>query len=400
MPVDFSNYVDLRSFDPDPSSVYLDAVEYARLALPEFQPRQGTPEDALMQAFAYVSSLGISAINRLPNRLMSGILTLLGVERDEGERALLDVEFTALSYDGATIPSGLILRYDYEFLGNQNSIYFETIEQGIIDPVTYVPELPLPTTIVSTRAIEVGEIVPLISGVQLSIESPTSDIQTAVVNVLDSQGRNVETDTSYLNRGTTYISSLSSAFGKGTQVDSYVLSTFADISRCKTYDTTDSQGDLLYSDAAEPGYVTVFVYGLGAVATSDQKYDILSYVSDRAIAGLTISVEDVIIAEIEATISVICSADVDTAIMESRIKAILSSYISPSTSPFSTKLRESDLMTLVGSLDGVLYIESINISPMDANSTDGGTYLSFAKKGTVANLNSANITVTATIDTD
>ena len=83
MPADFRQYVDLTPYDADPTDIYLGAIRLARLTLPEFQLRQGTVEDALFQAFSYMQMLGVSAINRLPNRLMEGISRILGVTRDE-----------------------------------------------------------------------------------------------------------------------------------------------------------------------------------------------------------------------------------------------------------------------------------------------------------------------------
>ncbi len=69
---DFSTYINFTGFDEQPASVYQEAVTYAQIALPEFNPRPGTIEDALLQAGAYVGSAAIGAINRLPNGLVEG----------------------------------------------------------------------------------------------------------------------------------------------------------------------------------------------------------------------------------------------------------------------------------------------------------------------------------------
>ena len=91
MPADFRHYVDLTPYDTDPTDIYLGAIRLARLTLPEFQLGHGTVEDALFQAFAYMQMLGVSAINRIPNRLMEGLSRILGITRDEGTRATVDV---------------------------------------------------------------------------------------------------------------------------------------------------------------------------------------------------------------------------------------------------------------------------------------------------------------------
>ena len=91
MPADFSRYVDLTAYDADPTDIYLGALRLARLTLPDFRLRQGTVEDALFQACAYMQALNVAAINRVPNRLMEGIARIIGVARDEGARAKVDV---------------------------------------------------------------------------------------------------------------------------------------------------------------------------------------------------------------------------------------------------------------------------------------------------------------------
>lgn len=94
MPADFRRYVDLTPYDADPTDIYLGALRLARLTLPEFQLRQGTVEDALFQAAAYMQMLSVAAINRIPSRLMEGVARIMGVERTEGERAVVDITVT------------------------------------------------------------------------------------------------------------------------------------------------------------------------------------------------------------------------------------------------------------------------------------------------------------------
>ena len=176
MPIDFSEYVYLVPFDVSPTDVYLDSIEYAKIALPEFQPRQGTPEDAILQAVSYISALNISAINRLPDRLMAGLVAMMGVEINDGAQAVIEVEFTCIDYDGTIVPQGTIVRYDYEFLGEQKSVYFETTEEGTIASVVYTGIESLPTVTVEARAIDVGATLPIPVGTALEIDTPTSAI--------------------------------------------------------------------------------------------------------------------------------------------------------------------------------------------------------------------------------
>jgi len=108
MPADFSRYVDLTAFDADPTDIYLGALRLARLTLPEFRLRQGTVEDALFQACAYMQSLNVAAINRVPNRLMEGISRIVGVTRVEGTRSSVDVTVSLNEIPEVGLPFTLV----------------------------------------------------------------------------------------------------------------------------------------------------------------------------------------------------------------------------------------------------------------------------------------------------
>ena len=121
MPADFRRYVDLTPYDADPTDIYLAGLRLARLTLPEFQLRQGTVEDALFQATAYMQMLSVSAINRIPSRLMEGIARIMGVERTEGTRAIVDITVTLneVPVEGVpfTFPKSSAFTYAIRFRG-------------------------------------------------------------------------------------------------------------------------------------------------------------------------------------------------------------------------------------------------------------------------------------------
>jgi hypothetical protein len=227
MPINFSQYVSLVPFDSSPTAIYLDSIDYARLALPEFQPRQGTPEDAILQAVAYISGLNIGAINRLPDRLMAGLVGMMGVILDDGSKTVADIKFTASTTDGATIPQGTVVRYEYEFLGERDAIYFETSEELIIAAVG--EEEPLPFDTVEALSLQIGQTIPLAVGTILEIETPTTDILQAELDLIVTAGTNPENENEYLTRSVNYLGSLSSSFAKASQVDSFIASGYGNI---------------------------------------------------------------------------------------------------------------------------------------------------------------------------
>lgn len=398
MPIDFSGYVNLTSFDEEPVDIYLAALDYARLALPELTIRQGTPEDAILQATSYVSSLSLAAINRLPDRVMLGLLKILGAPRNEGVFPIIELEFTSITYDGASIPAGMLIRYDMNGLDNAQSIYFQVVDSAVINAIDGTGSPALPTAVVQARCTEIISLPEIAVGVPLSIESVSSDLYQPTLDSIVEYGEVQETDYEYLSRAASYLGSLSSAFGKSTQIDAYVLTNFLSVNRVKTYDLTNHQDDLTFGAADAPGYLTVFVYGQGAAASPELKYEILVGIADRAVAGLTIGVLDAVITSIEVDVEVIYNASYDPSILEDNIKSIISAMTSPATVPFDTKLRKSYLYSVIRNIPGVVATESVVLAALDANaSINGDGDLEYAQKGVLPVTYVDNITVTLTV---
>lgn len=238
MPADFSDYVNLRIFDVTPGDAYLAAIDMARLTLPEFNLRVGTPEDAIFQAMAYLSSLNIAAINRLPDRLMAGILLMMGVPRQDGTPAEVELLLTADSYDGGTIPSGTVFSFTATFEDEVQEFVFETVDNLTI-AAKAVPTGGYPTGTVFAQALSPGMIPVLSDGDELDIISSGIPIISAIVNGSFTNGINADTDTEYLSRATTYLSSLSGTLNKASQVESYLLTRYSGVvGRVKCYDLT------------------------------------------------------------------------------------------------------------------------------------------------------------------
>lgn len=395
MPIDFSEYVYLVPFDVSPTSVYLDAIDYAKIVLPEFQPRQGTPEDALLQAVSYISALNIAAINRIPDRLMAGLVEMMGVEIDDGEKAVVDVVFTCIDHLGTTIPQGTIVRHDYEFLGEQRSVYFQTNEEGIITGVD--PEDPLPTITVEAEALDVGVILPIADDTELTIDTPTSNVLSAVLDTIVSNGKNPESSDDFLSRAVSHLGSLSSSFARASQIDGFVLSKFlSTTSRCKTYDLTNQTSGLQWADADEPGYVTMVTYGINQQLTNDQKLDILIAVQERAVAGLQIDVVDANLVDLTVTLSATHLSEYDSDIVQENIENILTNYFSPSNYRFTESIKLSEFYSVISSVPGILYIENLTVVPGAGGTNDGDGNVDFTLKGSLPTIDVADITVTLT----
>jgi len=273
---DFSDYINLRPFDVEPGDIYLDAIEIGRLTLPEFNLRVGTPEDAIFQAAAYISSLNIAAINRLPDRLMEGIVNILGLAKQQAVSAEIDVTIAIGSYSGGTIPVGTIFSYQTIFEDEVQEYAFQTIETVVVDEIIN-PEAgeDYPSASTTVVCLTPGIIPPITTpGTELNILSSGTNIYSVTTLANFANGINEDDDNEYLSRATTYLKSLSSALNKSTQLDAYVVTNYPEtIGRIKSYDLTygdENLGDISVSRAIN--VITTFLTSQLATVQTDENH--------------------------------------------------------------------------------------------------------------------------------
>ena len=249
---DFSQYIDLTIDDRDAADVYDDAVEYARLAFPEFTPRVGTIEDSILQACALMASLNIGTINRLPHGIMEGILALMGLTRYEATFSTVEVEFT-LANDGETVPNEFFVVYE-AVVGDETVQYpFKTTSDITADE--------LESTVQATLICDIPGVIPtLLSGTELIIVQPNATVLSCVTTALVQQGDEPETDEEYFSRATSYLASLSTSLVTATQIEEFIISSFPEVHRCKVYDlrnpTIDTSGVVAISSGSATATAT------------------------------------------------------------------------------------------------------------------------------------------------
>lgn len=227
---DFTPYIDLSGDNQGPEELYDAAVQYSRLALPEFAPRTGTVEDAILQATAFIASANLNAINSLPDGLMEGILALMGINRFEATFGTIDVEFEMNDID-LNIASGFFVVFE----STEGEVFAEypfstteivTAENGL-------------DTIAATITASTAGILPSIPiGTELVIAQPNGSVILCTTTSLLVQGNQPETDTEYFSRATSRLQLLNSTLVTAAQVESHILTTYDEVHRCKVYDLT------------------------------------------------------------------------------------------------------------------------------------------------------------------
>lgn len=238
MPADFSDYIDLRIFDVTPGDIYLSAIDVARLTLPEFNLRVGTPEDALFQAMSYISALNVAAINRIPDRLMAGILLMMGISRQEAIPAEVSIQLTADSYAGGEVAAGSLFSFESTFEDEVQEFVFETIEVCTI-AASGSSSGPYPTATVTAQCLTPGVIPVLSEGDELTVISSGIPVLSAEVSGSFINGVNEDTDADYLGRAVTKLRSMSNTLNRAPQVEGYILTEYSGVvGRTKVYDLT------------------------------------------------------------------------------------------------------------------------------------------------------------------
>jgi hypothetical protein len=233
---DFKQYIDLTVNDLQPTDLYTAAADYARIALPEFEPRVGSVEDALLQAVSTVGAINLAAINRLPNGLMEGVLRLLGLERREASSSTVQVQFELLNA-GSTVPANFTVVY--EVVSNDQVFQYPFVLQSS------VVASALSTTVAATLVCSVVGTIPTITvGTELELATTSSNVFSCTTTAIVAQGLDAETDIEFLNRGTTYLASLSRTLNTARQIESYILATYPEVGRCKVYDLVYSVSNI------------------------------------------------------------------------------------------------------------------------------------------------------------
>ncbi len=378
---DFGNYIDLTIYDIDAFQAYDDALVYARDAVPEFQPRTGTLEEAIMQAISYNTALISSQINRLPNGLMEGITRLAGLERLEATFATGEAIFEVFDDNGVTIPEGTVIAYEVIDDDIVISYAFETVGDLVI------PEGST-TGNVSIRATEAGVYPALLGTQELELISPAPGVVGVELASSISIGTNAETDVDFFNRAAQHFTSLSSALATKNHLINFITANYPSVGSVAVFDLTNHLGDLEWSGPPEPGYVTIILVDLAGNAFDPaQSLQLAENVSSKTVAGLVVGIAFQVPVDITVNVDIVVAEGYDSTETRNAVSSYLSSRLSPLGYDFSGKIIKNELISGVANITGVRYVRAISIVSEDPSLLydDGEGNLDFFKKNGVPN---------------
>jgi hypothetical protein len=385
---DFSNYVDLTVYDLDPFQVYSDAITYARTTLPDFSPRTGTLEDAIIQAIAYNTGLISSQINRLPNGLMEGIARLSGLTRREATFSSGTVEIEVFDNNGVLIPAGTVVQY-------------ETITDDIVVsfPFETVTDLVIPETetlgTVAIKGLFAGVYPALLSGQALTLVSPAPAVISIELTSVLSIGTDPETDTQYFNRASQHFASLSSVLTTKSQLSNYIKSEYPNIPYFAVFDLTENTGGLLWSAPSAPGYVTIVAADpTGVTVASTESDALLADIQSKCVAGLIVDITGVDSVDIDVTCIIAIQTGYSSLEVRTAVDEYLTSKLSYSGYDFAGFIIKNEIISGVANIPGVKYVSDISFSSTDPD-FDYDTLTGVVSFASKKNVPSASTTVMA-----
>jgi len=236
----FTPYVDLTINNKTITDVYDASVQYAQTALPEFNPRVGTIENALLEAFSHATGSLITTINSLPDGLMEGLLKLMGFSRIEATPSTASVEITLSVNTGATISAGTVFSYNvFDAEGVLTQYLYETIAD-----LTIASGSTVGTSAVTASDPSAYPDIPV--GTELTVVSSTPFILTVTLTSIATVGTDTETDSEYFDRAVTFLGSLSASIATASQLTNYIAVNYPTVSRFKVFDLTQAkQNDIV-----------------------------------------------------------------------------------------------------------------------------------------------------------
>jgi len=360
---DFSNYIDLTPYDAQPSDIYASAVEYATTSMPDFSPRTGTVEDAMLQSMSYVSGFLVAAINRLPNSLMEGVLNVFGFERTEATLSSGTVVLTLLGDEG-TIFAGTQFSYEEIVDGQINQYVFTALDDTSV--ADGVEEIEI--DVISTAA---GAIPTISSNSSMKLLSSNA-LVISVLSGTISSGQDSEDDNSYFTRASTYFQSLSDGLITPRQVEAHILSSYPVVTRVRALSpalkalSDSSLYDKTGIDITDfVGHLLVFMLSSGSTFTEQESLEAISAgIAERSIPGLSVDISNPVFIKVKSNSVIEKLPGFDKAVVRDNVVTELSTRVSPAEWDFEIFDISSAILSslAIKYAEGISYVYSMGLA--------------------------------------
>lgn len=371
---DLRAYSSLTLYDADPRALVDRAITDALVKFPDWTPREGNTEVALVEALALEVSEAVFAINRLPDAVVEVLMRLFGITRNLGAKPTVTATFTVSDNLGHVIPAGTRVRLPV----GTDYVDFTTDAAIAVAPgaTTGVANL---TSVTNT-----AEANGTAAGTPLVLVDAVAYVETVVTATPVGAGADPETAESWRSRAVTVFASLSSTLVLPGDFTAAALQ-WPTVYRATTLDRWDptlSGG----AGGTANGHVTVAVLGAGnALLSAPDKANLLANLDARAYGALVIHVVDPTITNVNVTATVKALASASPATVQADAIAAVQAYLSPSAWEWAGTVRVNELIALLDGVAGVDYVVSVTAPAAD---------VALAGAAPLANAGVVTITVT------
>ena len=151
-----------------------------------------------------------------------------------------------------------------------------------------------------------------------------------------------------------------------------------------------------------PGFVTVCVYGKDRTLTTQELTSIDTYVTNKSVPGLEISIQNVTFAPFTISIALTHRSTTESSYVENAVKQVLANALSYLNFPLTKTTIESNYLSSIvyNSVGSIISITSCTMTHTGSDFSEtinvAQTLLSFVEKGVLPLVTTSNITVTAT----
>jgi hypothetical protein len=131
------------------------------------------------------------------------------------------------------------------------------------------------------------------------------------------------------------------------------------------------------------GYVTVAVYGPAGPVTATDKAALQATLDAQALANLNTRVVDATVNAVNVTVHVLAAAGFSAAQITSDVQAAVAALLTPAAWDWDTTLRRNVLISAIGSLPSVAYVETLDVPAADVTLAGVAPLVSLAAPATV-----------------
>ena len=323
--------------------------------MPEWVPREGNVEVLLAESIALEISELITAINRVPGAIVQIQAQLFGIIRSTGTQPAVNLTFNLSDTLGHTVIAGT--RVVLTVPGGLEPVIFTTNVDLVVAAGQSVG------TVASTGDRFTIEANGIASGTVVELLDAVSFVNSVVTGSVVASGLDAETDTDWIERSVNRFSRLTETLVLPKHFSAAALETPA-VVRAITIDSFNSgAGSGVPGD--HPGFVTVAVYGNGAVLSAAERATLDAQFEAEAQANLSVSVVDPTITAVTVNVTVQKVSTALTATVQAAVAAALDTYLAPTTWDWSGTVRRNELITLISNVVGVDYVVSLTAPAAD-----------------------------------